>query len=165
LPIRSNKRRLRAPFVFSGPAIAPHPKYLEPQIAFETGKCSTIDSHFAADSIKTGISMTIEKRQSPRRDLKLQAVLNVDGMMPAKVRTQDIGKYGMSLVGIVVPLTAGQDVHVSFDMFHGGKLHHVSVSARISHCMMTPNEGYKAGMQFLSLDADVADLFAKYVGN
>jgi hypothetical protein len=110
------------------------------------------------------MTIEMEKRKSPRRELKLPATMIVDGMMPAKVRTMDIGKFGMSLVGIVYQLNAGQDASVSFDMFFGGKLHHIAVSARVSHCVNTPSDGFKAGVQFLSLDADVADLLAKYVG-
>ncbi len=110
-------------------------------------------------------SMTIEKRQSPRRELKLQATLMVDGLMPAKVRTMDIGKYGMSLIGIAKQLTVEQHVNVSFDMFFACKLYHVAVSARVSHCLHTANDGYKVGLQFFSIDAEVADLLAKYVGS
>ncbi|CAN5189282.1 hypothetical protein BH11PSE11_BH11PSE11_19900 [soil metagenome] len=109
--------------------------------------------------------MSQEKRQSPRRELKLPASLIVDGMMPAKVRTMDIGKYGMSLIGIGKQLPTGTDVNVSFDMFFAGKLHHVAVSARVSHCMSTISDGFKAGLQFLSVDAEVEDLLGKYVGN
>ena len=110
------------------------------------------------------MTIKIEKRESPRRELKLPASLISDGMMPAKVHTMDIGKYGMSLIGIARQLTAGQDVNISFDMFFAGKLHHIAANARVSHCVDTPIDGYKAGVQFLSLDADIAEVLAKYVG-
>lgn len=110
------------------------------------------------------MTIEMEKRQSPRRELKLQASLMADGMMPAKVHTMDIGKYGMSLIGIAKQLTPGQDVNVSFDMFFAGKLKHIAVNARVSHCVNTQSDGYKAGVQFLSLDADIEELLAKYVG-
>ena len=107
---------------------------------------------------------TGDKRESPRRELKLQAILKVEDMMATKVRTLDIGKYGMALIGIARQLTTVQDVNVSFDMFFAGKLHHADLYGRISHCMNTKSDGYKAGLEFLSLDAEFESLLAKYVG-
>jgi hypothetical protein len=109
--------------------------------------------------------MSEDQRKSPRRELKLQAMLMVEGASkPRKVKTLDIGQFGMTLVGIATPLEAGQEVRVSFDMFFAGKLHQVEVNSRVSHCMNTPTDGYRAGLQFLTVEAETADMLAKYVG-
>jgi hypothetical protein len=108
--------------------------------------------------------MGIERRQSPRRELVVEAVLTSDGMVPTKVTTRELGRFGMSLTDIEKPLAAGQVVGVWFYMFDAGHLQKVVVRGRVSHCMKDLNDCYRAGLQFISLDAVLGDLFSKYVG-
>ncbi len=106
----------------------------------------------------------MDKRQSPRKELRIKAIMTVNGGMPMTVRTMDVGKYGMCLVGVLKQLAVGQEVHVTFDMPFGGKIHNVAVSAKVSHCMDTKHEGFKAGLQFVNLDSEGVALLAQYIG-
>ena len=108
--------------------------------------------------------MDIEKRQSLRKQLRIKAMLTVDGRMPMKVNTIDIGKFGMCLNGVLYSLDPGQAVGVAFQMVCSGKIYDVAANARISHCTSTINDGFKAGLQFVNLDSEVAAMLAQYVG-
>jgi hypothetical protein len=108
--------------------------------------------------------MEVDKRQSARKVLRIKAILTVNGASRWTVRTMDIGKYGMCLNDIARPLVPGQEVHVAFEMAFSGKVHNVSVSARVSHCMDTRTDGFKAGLQFIDLDPEVDALLGQYLG-
>lgn len=106
----------------------------------------------------------MDKRQSLRKELRIKALLTVNGTGPMTVRTMDVGKYGMCLIGIVRPLTTGEEVHVAFEMAINGEIHNVAVNARVSHCMNTTSDGFKAGLQFLDLNSNGVTLLAQYIG-
>jgi hypothetical protein len=108
----------------------------------------------------------MEKRKSPRRELVVDARLIVGEMVPTKVSTVEVGRYGMSMIGVKEPLTTGgQVVSVTFDMFDVGQLRHIAVSGRVSHCTKLPGNDYRVGLQFFSLDADISDVLSRYVGS
>ncbi len=108
--------------------------------------------------------MDVDNRQSPRKVLRIKAILTVEGSARWTVRTMDIGKYGMSLNDIARPLAPGQEVHVAFEMAFSGKVHNVSVNARVSHCTDTKLDGFKAGLQFVDLDPEVTAMLGQYLG-
>lgn len=81
------------------------------------------------------------------------------------VRTMDIGKNGMSLIGIDHQLATGQRVNVALEMFFMGKVRNVRARACVSHCISTENDGFKVGLQFLALDSRGAVLLAQYVSH
>jgi hypothetical protein len=55
-------------------------------------------------------------------------------------------------------------VNASFDMFFSGKLHHADLCGRISHCANTKHDSFKAGLEFLCLEAEFENVLLKYVG-
>ncbi|MDF3035454.1 MAG: PilZ protein [Paucimonas sp.] len=107
----------------------------------------------------------VDKRQSQRKDLRVKAVLTMEGGMRMTVKTTDVGRFGMGLTGLLRQLDVGHEVRVAFEMAVGSKLHQIDVSARVSHCMSTPTEGYRAGVQFTDLNSDCAAVLSQYVGN
>ena len=106
----------------------------------------------------------MEKRQSLRKELRIKAQLTIDGKGSMTVRTMDIGKFGMCLVGMALPLTPGEQVHVAFEMAFNGVIHPLAVNARISHCVNTTDDGFRAGLQFVDLDESAVALLAQYIG-
>jgi hypothetical protein len=109
--------------------------------------------------------MGIEKRQSLRKELRVQALLTIDDAAThVFVRTMDIGKFGMGLVGIPRQLTTSQQGLVAFELFLDGEVHNVGVRVRVAYCI--PDGGsFRAGFQFLDLDSVGAALIARYVGD
>lgn len=108
--------------------------------------------------------MDIEKRQSPRKVLRIKAILTVGGSAKWNVTTMDIGKYGMSLTGIAKKMAPGEEVHVAFEMAFSGKIYNIGVNARVSHCTDTRTDGFKAGLQFLDLDPELTAMLGLYLG-
>lgn len=108
--------------------------------------------------------MDVDKRQSARKVLRIKAVLTVNGSARWNVRTTDIGMYGMCLNDIARALDPGQEVHVAFEMAFSGKVHNVSVNARVSHCTDTRSDGFKAGLQFVDPDPEVTAMLERYLG-
>ena len=106
----------------------------------------------------------MEQRQSLRKDLRVKAILALENGMKMTVRTSDVGKFGMGLTGLLRQLDVGQEVHVAFEMPVGPKVHSISVNGRVSHCMGTPGDGYKAGIQFTDLNSEVSSVLSQYVG-
>ena len=107
----------------------------------------------------------MEKRQSLRKDLRVKAVLVVGDGMRISIRTADIGKFGMGLTGLLRQLDIGQDVNVSFELPVGAQIHQITVNGRVSHCVNTPNDGYRAGIQFVDTESHDVSILAQYVGN
>ena len=108
--------------------------------------------------------MDVDKRQSARKLLRIKAVLTVNGSVRWNVRTTDIGMYGMCLNDIARALEPGQEVHVAFEMAFSGKVHNVSVNARVSHCTDTKTDGFKAGLQFIDVEPEVSVMLGQYLG-
>lgn len=109
--------------------------------------------------------MTVEQRQSQRKVLRIKALLSIDDAAPLAVRTMDVGKFGMGLVDIPLQLSIGQRIQVAFEMFFDGKNHDIEVNARVSYCIKAEGDGFKAGIQFLNLDAEGVLLIAQYIGS
>ena len=81
------------------------------------------------------------------------------------VRTMDVGKHGVSLIGIAQKLSAGQNVSVALEMFFNGKIRNVKAHARVSHCVDTVSDGFKVGLQFVDLDSHGAALLAQFIAH
>jgi hypothetical protein len=108
--------------------------------------------------------MSVDNRKAPRKELRIQALLTMDGAEPVSLHTVDIAKYGMGLAGIPQQLAAGQQGLVAFGLFLNGQLHNVGVRVRVAYCI--PDGGnFRAGLQFLNLDSAGAVLIAQYVGD
>lgn len=109
-----------------------------------------------------GLSVT-EQRQSLRRELPIRAILTLAGATPMTVRTMDVGKNGISLIGITTHLATGQQVSVALEMFFRGKIRNIRASASVAHCVDTGDDGYKVGLQFLEFDSQGAALLTQYI--
>jgi hypothetical protein len=108
--------------------------------------------------------MNVDKRESVRKVLRTKAAVTMDdGAEPMLVNTTDIGKFGMCLINIQKPITMGQHIRVTFDIFFGGDIHKVDLSARVAYCFYNDGEGYKAGLQFLDLASEGVNIVAQYI--
>src|SRR4051812_17626358 len=109
--------------------------------------------------------MGIEKRQSLRRELRVQALLTIDDATAhVLARTLDIAKFGMGLVDLPAQLTTNQQGLIAFDLFVDGQLHNVGMRVRVAYCI-PDGRNFRAGFQFLELDSPGAALIARYVGD
>lgn len=106
--------------------------------------------------------MGIEKRQSPRKELRIKAWLTMDDGEMAPVHTADIGKFGMGLTGVPEQYPMGAQGAVAFDLFLNGQIQRIDARLRIAYCIPF-EKNFRAGVQFLELDSDSAKLIARYV--
>lgn len=107
----------------------------------------------------------MERRLSPRKPLRIKARLTANGSLPMMVKTVDVGRFGMGVIGIARSLAIGQEVRVEFEMAVAGQVHQIDVNSRVSHCTETASDGFKAGLQFVELDPATAALLGRYVGD
>jgi hypothetical protein len=102
-----------------------------------------------------------EQRKSPRKILKVRALLAIDGAPPVQVRTSDIGANGISLT-LPHPLNSGQLGSVSFDLLVEGKAVPVQARVKVMYCIFSGGE-FKAGFQFLNLDLTAMTQLARFM--
>jgi len=107
----------------------------------------------------------LDKRLSERKVLRVKAILTMDGAVPMLVRTMDIGKYGMCVINIPQALKTSLEVEVRFEVVFGGKIENVTITARVSYCVHSEEEGYRAGLQFLNPASPGAALIAQYIAS
>ena len=107
--------------------------------------------------------MTTDNRQGQRKELRVGAILTIDGAdAHILVHTMDIGKFGMGLIGVTEQFPSGTLGAIAFDLFLDGRLQNVSVRVRVAYCI--PDAGaFKAGVQFLDLASPGALAIAQYV--
>jgi hypothetical protein len=109
--------------------------------------------------------MSVDKRRSPRKELRIKALLTIDGGAgPVLLHTVDIARFGMGLTGIPAQLQAGRHGRLVFDLFLDGRIHSVDVGIRIAYCIPA-DAGFRAGLQFVDLDSAGATTIAQYVGD
>ena len=109
--------------------------------------------------------MSVDKRQSPRKALRIKTLLTIDGAAgPMLLHTVDIARFGMGLTGLPEQLRAGQHGRLAFDLFLDGRIHSVDVGIRIAYCIPA-DAGFRAGLQFVDLDSTGATTIAQYVGD
>ena len=102
-----------------------------------------------------------EQRQSPRKVLKVKAVLAMEGMAPVTGRTFDVGGNGVS-VTTANPLKVGQSGQVTFELFIDGKATVIATRSKVSHCIFSNGE-FKIGFQFVNLDLSAMAVLAKFL--
>jgi PilZ domain len=102
-----------------------------------------------------------EQRRSPRKILKVKAMLAIDGAPPVAARTLDIGANGMCLA-VANPVPVGQGAQVAFDLLLEGKPSPVNVRAKVSYCIFSSGE-FKVGVQFLNLDLSSMTMLARFL--
>ncbi len=109
--------------------------------------------------------MSVDKRKSPRKELRIKAFLTIDGAAaPILLHTVDIARFGMGLTGVPEQVKAGQHGRLAFDLFLDGQIHSVDVGIRIAYCIPA-GPAFRAGLQFVDLDSAGATTIAQYVGD
>jgi len=105
--------------------------------------------------------MNTERRGSPRKPLKVAAVVQATGAPPIAGKTADVSLNGLSVV-LSVDLPPGYTCLVNFDipMKQWGK-HHLSLKARVAYSVCG-SEGFRIGMQFLDVDRDAETTIRTY---
>lgn len=109
----------------------------------------------------TGTAAYNEQRHSPRKILKVKALLAMEGAEPIVARTQDVGAEGMCLT-VDRPCKAGALGTIRFEIFNDGKIRSISVRSRVQYCILS-NGDYKAGFQFVNLELSAMASLAKYL--
>lgn len=105
--------------------------------------------------------MSTEQRQSPRKILKVKAVLALDGQAPMLGRTSDIGANGVSVTA-PNPLQVGQSGQVHFDLLVEGRVVPMHLRVRVIYCIFGGGE-FKVGFQFLNPDLNTANQLARFL--
>lgn len=105
--------------------------------------------------------MTREQRQSARKPLEADGILAVDGVQH-RIRTIDVSAGGLS-IAMAKQLTVRRNCHVQFALECGGGTQIVAASCHVVYCFLTGGKTYRAGLQFLSLALDGAQLVEHYL--
>ncbi|HEY5799178.1 MAG TPA: PilZ domain-containing protein [Burkholderiaceae bacterium] len=105
--------------------------------------------------------MIPEQRQSPRRVLKVKAMVAMAGEQPVQVRTYDVGNQG---VGIVMPhpVKPGAAGQISFDLYFDGRSNAIKSNVKVAHCIFGGGE-FKVGLNFAGIDAAGAAAISQYL--
>jgi hypothetical protein len=106
--------------------------------------------------------MSVDNRQSHRKELRVPAVLTIDGSDPLMTHTMDIGKFGMGLIGVPAALKSGLQGSLAFDLFRDGGIQKICVHVRIAYCL-SEEAGFRIGVQFTDLVSPGAIAIAHYV--
>lgn len=105
--------------------------------------------------------MTREQRQSVRKRLNADGILSVDGTQH-RVRTIDLSAGGLSIV-LSRQLTVRRNCHVQFALDLDGQTHIVAGSCHVIYCFLTHERSFRAGLQFLSLALNGAELIERFI--
>lgn len=105
--------------------------------------------------------MTREQRQSIRKRLDADGILSVDGVQH-RVRTIDVSAGGLSIV-LAKQLTVRRNCHAQFALTLNGQAHIVAASCHVIYCFYTSDKAYRAGLQFLSIALNGAELIEQFI--
>ena len=106
--------------------------------------------------------METDQRQSPRKLLKVNARLAVQGAGTIECRTLDVGPGGVSL-SAPRNFPAGQRCTVSFVLpLKHGKLHPVNCLAQVIYGVISRVDGFKLGLKFMEVDSATAGALVEY---
>lgn len=106
--------------------------------------------------------METDQRQSPRKLLKVNARLTVQGAGTIDCRTLDISPGGLSL-SAPRNFPAGQRCTVSFVLpLKHGKLHPMTCLAQVAYGVISRVDGFKLGLKFLDVDSATAAALVEY---
>ncbi len=105
--------------------------------------------------------MTREQRQSARKRLESGGILSVDGTQH-RINTIDVSAGGLS-IAIAKQLTVRRNCHVQFALALDGQTQIVAASCHVVYCFFTGGKAYRAGLQFLSVALDGAELIDRFI--
>jgi c-di-GMP-binding flagellar brake protein YcgR len=105
--------------------------------------------------------MTREQRKSIRKRLDADGILSVDGTQH-RVRTIDLSAGGLS-IALSKQLTVRRNCHVQFALDVNGQTHIVAASCHVMYCFLTHERSFRAGLQFLSIALNGAELLEQFI--
>jgi c-di-GMP-binding flagellar brake protein YcgR len=85
----------------------------------------------------------------------------VDGVQH-RIRSIDLSAGGLS-IALSKQLTVRRNCHVQFALPVGGQTHIVAASCHVVYCFYTGGKAYRAGLQFLSIAMNGADLIGQFI--
>ena len=105
--------------------------------------------------------MVSDQRSTPRKILKVKAVVAMDGAAPMPARTSDIGPNGVSIT-VPHPLQTGQTGQVHFDLLVDGKAFPLHARCKVMYCLLSHGE-FKAGFQFMNLELNAMTQISRFM--
>ncbi len=106
--------------------------------------------------------MGAEQRLSLRKAFRTGAVLTLEGVAPIEVRTVDIARYGIGLVGIPSQMERRHEGLLTFELPLSGRHHKLEIRVRVAYCLPA-GDVFRSGLEFLDIDPANAMLIAYYV--
>jgi c-di-GMP-binding flagellar brake protein YcgR len=103
-----------------------------------------------------------ERRVKPRARLHLKADVTLPGDLTIVGHTLDISASGMSLE-VPYSLEPGQRCEIELNLAKLGGPSWLQVVAEVRHCTEVDNQCFEAGLQFVDLQAQTAELLETYV--
>jgi hypothetical protein len=105
--------------------------------------------------------MVAEQRKTPRKILKVKALVAMNGAAPFVARTSDLGPSGVSIT-VPQPLQVGQAGQVGFDLLVEGKAFPLRAQVKVMYCLLSSGE-FKAGFQFVNLDLNAVTQITRFM--
>jgi hypothetical protein len=102
-----------------------------------------------------------EQRQSPRKVLKIKALLAMAGTQPIQALTFDIGAQGVGL-RLPYPVKPGTLGRIAFDLYFDGRSNKINTQIKAVHCIFG-NDEFKVGMLFVGLDPAATAAILQYL--
>jgi c-di-GMP-binding flagellar brake protein YcgR len=103
-----------------------------------------------------------ERRVKPRTRLHIKADVTLPGDLTIVGHTLDISAGGMSLE-VPYSLEPGQRCEIELNLAKLGGPSWVQVVAEVRHCTEVDNQCFEAGLQFVDMPVQTAELLETYV--
>jgi hypothetical protein len=107
------------------------------------------------------IANEFDRRQGPRRTLRVTGSAMFSNIT-LTLRTIDVSCNGMS-VASDMRLPAGKSFQLSFRLPMGGHAHLLNIPARAVNDILTPADGFRTGLIFVSTTAEQDRLLRHYL--
>ena len=92
-----------------------------------------------------------EVRSFPRKLLRCNAVVVVEGLAPMRSKTKDVSLGGVCVI-LPEPLPIGTKCMVAFEASLHGRMVQVKATAKVAYSVLSGVEGFRTGVQFIHLD-------------
>ncbi len=102
-----------------------------------------------------------ERRASPRKPLRTQAVVNVAGQQ-LSARTIDMSREGLSIT-LDRNLAPGTLCNVAFSLLVDGHSVALNLQGRVAHGVLTGQQGFKVGLVLSRMPAQDQDAIDRYL--
>jgi c-di-GMP-binding flagellar brake protein YcgR len=101
-----------------------------------------------------------ETRSYPRKVVRCPIMVAVPGSGVVRGRTIDVSLGGISLT-LAEQLPTGLQCDVAFDPMFNGETHRIIAKAKVVYSILSGKDGFRVGLQFVSLDAENNKLLAQ----